>query len=88
MNNFADIFTYASVGVRKSAGIVAHSGTTLGALESFCETDRICRTASSEGWILNWVRLESDDLPIQLMGHHTGGDIAVFYFWLCPLHFG
>lgn len=65
--------------MRKSAGIVAHSGTTLGALGSFCETDTTSRRVSKEGWILIWVSLEASVISNQFMGHHTGGVIAAIF---------
>jgi hypothetical protein len=54
MNNLAEIFTYASVGVRKSAGMVAHRGTTFGALGRSFDSDRTSSTVCSEGWILTF----------------------------------
>lgn len=68
------------MGVRKSAGMVAHNGMTLGAFGRFCETDTISCRVSSEGWILTWVPLETGVLSNQFTGHHTGGVIAIG-FW-------
>ena len=67
------------MGVRKSAGIVAHSGTTLGALGSFCEFDTTSRRVSKEGWILIWVSLEAGVTSNQFTGLHTGGVIAAIF---------
>jgi hypothetical protein len=39
MTHFADIFKYAKQGVRRSAGIVTHSGIRFGGLGSFLELE-------------------------------------------------
>ena len=52
LTHFAEILTNASDGVRKSAGMMAHSGTTFGAFGRFIEAAKTSLSVSSEGLIL------------------------------------
>ena len=52
--DLAEIFRYASVGVKMSAGIVAHKGTRFGGFGRFSELARTCFTVSNEGLILTY----------------------------------
>ena len=52
LTHLADILRYANVGVRKSAGMVAHSGTRLGALGEPSDIDNTSPTSFNDGMIL------------------------------------
>ncbi len=52
LTHFADIFRYASEGVRKSAGIVTYKGTIFGAFARSAEADKTSLTVSNDGLIL------------------------------------
>lgn len=52
--DLADIFKYANVGVRISAGMVAHNGTRFGEFGKPFDTASISCTVSSDGCMLNY----------------------------------
>ena len=50
----AEILRYANVGVRMSAGIVAHTGTRFGGFGELLDAASTSCTVSSDGCILNY----------------------------------
>ena len=52
--HLAEIFRYANVGVRMSAGIVAHTGTIFGGFGELLDVASISCTVASDGCILNY----------------------------------
>ena len=52
--NLAEILRYANVGVRISAGIVAHMGTRLGFFEDLLYVESTSLMVSNEGCMFNW----------------------------------
>ena len=64
---------YASDGVRKSAGIIAHNGTRLGALGRLLDFDNTSLTVSSDGWIITCIyEIEISRFFMKVL---TGADI-------------
>ena len=55
--HLAEILRYASVGVRMSAGMVAHIGTRFGGFGELLEASSTCCTVSRVGSILNYIAI-------------------------------
>ena len=68
-SHFADIFRYASDGVKRSAGRDATNGTIFGAFSEFLKQPRISRTASSDGCIFTYKELGLN--WFEILKYHT-----------------
>lgn len=69
--DFAEILRYANVGVRTSAGIVAHIGTRFGGFGEPLDAARTSCTVSKEGSTLNYEAIISSRLARDSCGRLT-----------------